>query len=173
MACVIHVLRRKGYKRVSGLVPQSARRSFFCCYTSFCNPIFQTSAYLRYQYLDLPRAPAMLARLFVVAASLLSQATAITIPIAVGRFNLTFDPSTIKVAPGDVLEFRFWARNHSVVQGTWDKACSPIAEGGFFSGFFPTQPGGPNVGLPPFFFLLLFQSVIIFTQVQDLTPPPE
>ncbi|KAK0643804.1 hypothetical protein B0T16DRAFT_416646 [Cercophora newfieldiana] len=74
----------------------------------------------------------------VFAASLAWKASAANIiPISVGRFNLTFTPNTINVTQGDIIEFRFWARNHSVVQGTWDEACKPINTGGFFSGFVP------------------------------------
>lgn len=91
----------------------------------------------------------MLATL-ILAASVALQASAATIPIAVGRFGLTFQPNTIQVGQGDILEFRFWARNHSVVQGTWSQACIPTNDGGFFSGFFPTAEGGPNVRLQIF-----------------------
>jgi hypothetical protein len=89
----------------------------------------------------------------IILAVLALQAGATTIPIAVGRFGLTFSPNTVQVAQGDVLEFRFWAKNHSVVQGTWGKACAPIDQGGFFSGFFPTAAGAPNVNLLIPFFL--------------------
>ncbi|KAK5654517.1 hypothetical protein OQA88_7146 [Cercophora sp. LCS_1] len=86
----------------------------------------------------------MLASL-IFAVALAWQANAAIVPIAVGRFGLTFTPNNIIVAEGDVLEFRFWARNHSVVQGTWGQACVPTRSAGFFSGFFPTAEGGPNV----------------------------
>jgi len=86
----------------------------------------------------------------VFAASLAWQASAAIVPISVGRFNLTFTPNTVNATKGDILEFRFWAKNHSVVQGTWDEACKPINTGGFFSGFVPqTNTAVANVSTPP------------------------
>ncbi|KAK0620557.1 hypothetical protein B0T14DRAFT_567300 [Immersiella caudata] len=75
---------------------------------------------------------------------------------AIGKTNLTFEPSTLTGAvEGDTLELRFYSRNHSVVQGDLDirrtPPCTPPTEGiftsGFFSGFnFPTPPGSVNLG---------------------------
>ena len=86
----------------------------------------------------------MFAKLLLVAGLSL-RGSAETIPVAVGRSGLNFSPSTIQAAQGDVLEFRFWAKNHSVVAGSWTNACTPATSGGFYSGFFPTAEGGPNV----------------------------
>jgi plastocyanin len=75
-------------------------------------------------------------------------ATADTIPVSVGRDGLTFDPNVIRAHEGDVIEFRFWPRNHSVVAGHFSEACRPAEDNGFFSGFFPTQPDTVNVTPP-------------------------
>ncbi|KAL2262261.1 hypothetical protein VTK26DRAFT_1943 [Humicola hyalothermophila] len=82
----------------------------------------------------------------VALAGLAGQAFAATIPVSVGRDGLTFDPNVIHAHEGDVIEFRFWPRNHSVVAGDFHDGCRPARrEGdGFFSGFFPTEPGTVN-----------------------------
>jgi plastocyanin len=72
-------------------------------------------------------------------------AAAATIPVSVGKNGLTFEPNVIRAQEGDVIEFRFWPRNHSVVAGDFANACRPAADNGFFSGFFPTQPNTVNV----------------------------
>ncbi|KAK3294391.1 uncharacterized protein B0H64DRAFT_400594 [Chaetomium fimeti] len=79
----------------------------------------------------------------LLAAAGLAAAT--TIPVSVGRNGLTFEPNVIRAHEGDVIEFRFWPRNHSVVAGDFTEACRPADDNGFFSGFFPTQPGTVNV----------------------------
>ncbi|KAH6632261.1 Cupredoxin, partial [Chaetomium tenue] len=71
-------------------------------------------------------------------------AAAATIPMSVGKNGLTFEPNMIHAQEGDVVEFRFWPRNHSVVAGHFNEACRPASENGFFSGFFPTQPDTVN-----------------------------
>ena len=81
----------------------------------------------------------------LLLVSLGLQANAATKAVSVGREGLNFDPNTITATQGDVIEFRFWARNHSVVAGTFDRACVPATRGGFFSGFIPTAPGARNV----------------------------
>ncbi|KAH6856148.1 hypothetical protein B0I37DRAFT_366679 [Chaetomium sp. MPI-CAGE-AT-0009] len=78
---------------------------------------------------------------FLAAAGL---AAATTIPVSVGRNGLTFEPNVIRAHEGDVIEFRFWPRNHSVVAGDFTQACRPATDNGFFSGFFPTQPDTVN-----------------------------
>jgi len=68
-----------------------------------------------------------------------------TIPVAVGKDGLTFTPNIIRAHSGDVIEFRFWPRNHGVVAGDFEHAGRPTHRGGVFSGFFPAQPGMVNV----------------------------
>ncbi|AEO66437.1 uncharacterized protein THITE_2114550 [Thermothielavioides terrestris NRRL 8126] len=105
----------------------------------------------------------MLAPSTLVLAGLTAHAAAKTIPVVVGKNGLTFQPDEIQAEVGDVLEFRFYAKNHSVVAGDFSKACVPAEENGFFSGFFPTTGTGANVrGHPtpqPLSSLLIRQSV--------------
>jgi plastocyanin len=61
--------------------------------------------------------------------------------VSVGKNGLTFEPNEIRAQQGDVIEFRFWPRNHSVVAGDFNNPCRPAEDNGFFSGFFPTQQG--------------------------------
>jgi plastocyanin len=90
----------------------------------------------------------MLPTNILLLAGIAGQAIGATIPVSVGKTGLTFEPNIIKAAQGDVIEFRFWPRNHSVVAGEFTSACKPANQGGFFSGFFPTQPGTVNVRIP-------------------------
>jgi plastocyanin len=71
-------------------------------------------------------------------------ASAKTIRIDVGQGGLTFSPSDITAAVGDILEFHYHPKNHSVVAADFASPCKPKAEGGFYSGFFPTT-GTENV----------------------------
>ncbi|KAK0636475.1 Cupredoxin, partial [Bombardia bombarda] len=77
-------------------------------------------------------------------AGLVMQASATTIRVDVGKTGLTFDPNVITAGVGDVLEFHFYPRNHSVVSGLWTQACIPPASGGFYTGFFPTANNTVN-----------------------------
>lgn len=75
------------------------------------------------------------------AFALAYLANAATIKITATSSN-TFDPSTITAKDGDVLEFIFEPKNHSVVAGDYRYPCSPLELGtGFFSGFFATSSG--------------------------------
>ncbi|KAL6697983.1 hypothetical protein J3F84DRAFT_257606 [Trichoderma pleuroticola] len=83
--------------------------------------------------------PSIKSLLSAFALAYLANAT--TIKITATSDN-TFDPSTIKAADGDVLEFIFEPKNHSVVAGDYRYPCSPMELGtGFFSGFFATSSG--------------------------------
>ncbi|KAL8293898.1 hypothetical protein RB597_007672 [Gaeumannomyces tritici] len=84
----------------------------------------------------------------LVASTLALQAAAKTIQIDVGKNGLRFSPNVTEAAKGDVLEFHFFAVNHSVVEGRFDAPCRPARESAIFSGFTgPIQAGqeGPNV----------------------------
>ncbi|KAM0449091.1 hypothetical protein ACHAPV_001816 [Trichoderma viride] len=76
------------------------------------------------------------------AAALACLASAETIKITATSSN-TFDPSTITASHGDILEFHFEPKNHSVVSGLYAFPCTPMQLGtGFFSGFsFNTTDG--------------------------------
>lgn len=98
------------------------------------------------------KMPSIKSLLSAFALAYLANAT--TIKITATSSN-TFDPSTIKANDGDVLEFIFEPKNHSVVAGDYRYPCSPLELGtGFFSGFFATS-SGENVRLLPLATLLL------------------
>ncbi|KAF2797171.1 Cupredoxin [Melanomma pulvis-pyrius CBS 109.77] len=64
--------------------------------------------------------------------------------VQVGAGGLTFSPSNVIAQPGDLVQFQFNPKNHSVVQSTFDNPCIPIQNilanktDAFFSGFMPT-----------------------------------
>ncbi|KAF2433623.1 hypothetical protein EJ08DRAFT_569918, partial [Tothia fuscella] len=55
-----------------------------------------------------------------------------------------FKPASTVAAKGDILEFHFLPRMHNAVQGSFDKACNPLA-GGFYSGDMRVPTGEGNV----------------------------
>ncbi|KAK3352499.1 Cupredoxin, partial [Lasiosphaeria hispida] len=71
--------------------------------------------------------------------SLLTPASARIIPIIAK--DMAFDPEIANAAVGDILEFHFLPRNHSVAMGDFDSPCLPAKTGGFFSGFLPAATG--------------------------------
>lgn len=87
--------------------------------------------------------------LLAATLALSSAVSAKTIPIKVGESGLTFEPENIKADVGDVLEFWFYAKNHSIVTSTAAKPCEPKTENGFFSGFFPVAETGVASVRPP------------------------
>ncbi|KAJ2896191.1 hypothetical protein MKZ38_005759 [Zalerion maritima] len=94
------------------------------------------------------RSTAAAAAAAAAATALLAAAPAAladTIKIT-ATSDLTFDPSEVTAAKGDVLEFHFEPSNHSVAMGEFGSIngpCVPANEGGFFSGYMPTS-GGEN-----------------------------
>lgn len=77
--------------------------------------------------------------LTIGAAVFASTAVAKIIPIDVGKVPLTFSPNITTASQGDVLEFTFFSKNHSVVQGPFTSPCSVGSlTPSFFSGFMPT-----------------------------------
>ncbi|KAF2261751.1 hypothetical protein CC78DRAFT_427132, partial [Lojkania enalia] len=58
---------------------------------------------------------------------------------------LTFQPDFVMAAKGDLVQFQFNMKNHSIVQSTFDQPCVPITNvmpnktDAFFSGFMPTN----------------------------------
>ncbi|KAI8939589.1 hypothetical protein NX059_003353 [Plenodomus lindquistii] len=62
--------------------------------------------------------------------------------------GLHFEPENIVAEIGDIMEFHFLPKNHTIVQSSFDKPCEPLADGtSIFSGFnFNTTAGeAPNV----------------------------
>ncbi|KAH7275641.1 hypothetical protein B0J15DRAFT_21087 [Fusarium solani] len=75
------------------------------------------------------------------SAALACLASAETIKVTASSDN-KFEPDEIKAEKGDVIEFHFEPKNHSVVAGDYRYPCSPLDIGtGFFSGFVPTDDG--------------------------------
>ncbi|KAH6644736.1 Cupredoxin [Boeremia exigua] len=75
-----------------------------------------------------------------------SGGSLVTHTIQVGGPNgsLAFFPNNIQANAGDMVQFQFHPKNHSVVQSTFDNPCVPIQNimanktDAFFSGFMPT-----------------------------------
>jgi plastocyanin len=67
--------------------------------------------------------------------------------VAVGRGGLKFEPDNIFAEVGDIVEFHYLPKNHSVAQSSFANPCVPSGEDAFFSGFMPTADGtqNPNV----------------------------
>lgn len=77
------------------------------------------------------------------------------IPVLVGGNTLTFTPNSVTANPGDVIQFQFAARNHTVTQSTQTSPCQPLggnsssaaggAQLGIHSGFIPFDGGSAGV----------------------------
>ncbi|KAH8894293.1 hypothetical protein GQ53DRAFT_617034, partial [Thozetella sp. PMI_491] len=63
------------------------------------------------------------------------------IPILVGGSSLTFEPNNVIALPGDVLQFQFAQRNHTVTQSAENAPCQPLQA---------TQPAAINSGFIAF-----------------------
>lgn len=83
--------------------------------------------------------PSLKTLLAFVTVALLTSAK--TIKITATSDN-TFDPDEIQASEGDVIDFHFEPKNHSVVAGDYQYPCSPTQLGtGFFSGFVSSTDG--------------------------------
>ncbi|OAA59893.1 extracellular serine-rich protein [Niveomyces insectorum RCEF 264] len=64
---------------------------------------------------------------------------------------LVFDPNNVVAEVGDIVEWHYLPKNHSVAQSSFGSPCQPLADAngnavGFFSGFQPTAEGqAPDV----------------------------
>lgn len=79
----------------------------------------------------------------LLALAAAAPAFAKTVEITAGEDN-KFSPETVTAEKGDVLEFHFGPKNHSVAMGEFDSIngpCVPANEGGFFSGYFAVDSG--------------------------------
>jgi len=57
--------------------------------------------------------------------------------------TLTFTPDSVVAAVGDIVEYHFYGKNHSVVQGGFTTPCQTgSVTDGFFSGFHPVSGSG-------------------------------
>lgn len=69
--------------------------------------------------------------------------TGVTHSVVAGLGGLRFDPDNVVAEVGDVVEWHFLPRNHSVAQSNFADPCEPLADGtSFYSGFnFATAEG--------------------------------
>ncbi|RPA97272.1 hypothetical protein L873DRAFT_1691497 [Choiromyces venosus 120613-1] len=69
---------------------------------------------------------------------------------------LKFYPEVVTAVPGDLVQFQFYPRNHSVAQSSFDKPCQPLAptngSAGFWSGFMPVSASSTRM---PVFSILI------------------
>ncbi|KAM4064994.1 hypothetical protein HRG_004660 [Hirsutella rhossiliensis] len=78
-----------------------------------------------------------------VLSLLAANAAAKTIRVDIN--GKTFSPDNVKADRGDMVEFHFSKSKHSVVAGNYDKACSPVGSGGFYSGTVQAKGDEPSV----------------------------
>ncbi|KAK2597977.1 hypothetical protein QQS21_005893 [Conoideocrella luteorostrata] len=95
-------------------------------------------------------------------AALLSVARAIDVHVvAVGKnpgkneTSLKFFPDKIEAKPGTMVQFQFWAGNHTVTQSNFDNPCVPISSvnssaRGIFSSFQPAAASAGKGMIPVF-----------------------
>ncbi|KAH8650050.1 Cupredoxin [Xylariales sp. PMI_506] len=104
-------------------------------------------------------------RSLLVLATAAGFASATTIRVDAGSTNssleLTFIPASVTASPGDVVEFHFLPKNHSVGMGSFDSPCRLAEQGGFFSGYWPAQEGQESS---------VFESTVFRVTVNDTNP---
>lgn len=62
--------------------------------------------------------------------------------VDVGKSGFTFNPNTIHVPAGGVVEFHFYPGAHSVAQAAFNNPCHPMSDTSFFSGFMTSANNG-------------------------------
>lgn len=82
----------------------------------------------------------MRVQLLSLTAVLLSCVSAATIDIDVGEDGLSFSPNSTTAAKDDTVIFHFYPGKHSVVEGSFDSPCAPLANG-FYSGYLDSSSG--------------------------------
>ncbi|KAH7364289.1 hypothetical protein BKA65DRAFT_134025 [Rhexocercosporidium sp. MPI-PUGE-AT-0058] len=104
------------------------------------------------------------AQTFSSSPSTTSSAPASTHSVNVGAAGLVFTPNSLTAKIGDIVEFRFYPKNHSVARAEYKNPCIPyevvdVGRQGFWSGFKPV-----NVVLsdPPKFSVLINDTEPIF-----------
>lgn len=93
----------------------------------------------------------------VLAISTLASATVMHV-VTVGQNGLLqFCPEQITADAGDLVQFQFYPKNHTVTQGFFAKGCTPIsdappgtAQQGSFSGFMPVSEDSNSTTIPTF-----------------------
>lgn len=124
----------------------------------------------------------------IIAAIGASAFPVVTTPLVhvvdVGEDGLTYTPSSITANPGDFVEMRFYAKNHTVVQAAFKDPCTPLP-GGIFGGFHPSTITDSSKGFVVFdtvTFPVVTSSPLWFYCAQDshcqagmtfaINPPP-
>ena len=79
----------------------------------------------------------------VTSTATMGTPATFTHEVKIGSSGLNMEPDTLTAAPGDLINFHFFAQNHSIAQSSFDKPCEPITSGtdAIFSGFFPISKG--------------------------------
>lgn len=72
-----------------------------------------------------------------------------------GQPATKYYPDNIKAAPGSMVQFQFWAGNHTVTQSDFDHPCTPISQvnssvAGIWSSFMPVAAGAAKKEIPVF-----------------------
>lgn len=62
--------------------------------------------------------------------------------VDVGKSGFTFNPDTIHIPVGGVVEFHFYPGDHSVAQAAFNNPCHPMSDTSFFSGFMASANNG-------------------------------
>jgi plastocyanin len=70
------------------------------------------------------------------------SASSTTQSVDVGESGFTFNPDTIHVPAGGVVEFHFYPGDHSVAQAAFNNPCHPKSDTSFFSGFMASANNG-------------------------------
>jgi plastocyanin len=73
------------------------------------------------------------------------SASSATQSVDVGENGFVFKPDTIHVPSGGVVEFHFYAGDHSVAQAAFNNPCHPMSDTSFFSGFMASANNGNPV----------------------------
>ncbi|KAJ4482326.1 hypothetical protein J3R30DRAFT_3369091 [Lentinula aciculospora] len=74
-------------------------------------------------------------RFFAVIIALVSAVAAETFTVVVGgNSTITYNPTSVNATNGDVIQFQFVSKNHTVTQSTFAAPCTAMA-GGVDSGF--------------------------------------
>lgn len=82
------------------------------------------------------------ATLAIAAAA--TSASAATFQVEVGNGGLTFSPNTVTANVGDVVNFVYYPKNHTVTQSSFAAPCQPLANG-IDSGFQPVAANATQV----------------------------
>jgi plastocyanin len=75
--------------------------------------------------------------------------TPVTHIVEVGKNGLTYTPPYITAVPGDEVQFNFFAKNHTLVQSTFQDPCEPLING-IFAGFQPSNITANTTGFVTF-----------------------